>query len=44
MNRFEWVLLARLRDGREWTGDLAVSLYKEFGISAKLAESAYASL
>jgi IS605 OrfB family transposase len=44
MNRFECVLLRRLQSGRKWTGDLAVSLYKEFGISAKLAESAYASL
>jgi hypothetical protein len=44
MNRFERVLMRRLQSGRKWTGDLAVSLYKEFGISAKLAESAYASL
>jgi IS605 OrfB family transposase len=44
MNRFERVLMRQLQSGRKWTGDLAVSLYKEFGISAKLAESAYASL
>jgi outer membrane murein-binding lipoprotein Lpp len=44
MNRFERVLMRRLQKGRKWTGDLAVSLYKEFGISAKLSESGYASL
>jgi IS605 OrfB family transposase len=44
MNRFERALFARLRSEQKWTGDLAVSLYKEFGISAKLAESGYYSL
>jgi hypothetical protein len=44
MNRFERVLMRRLQSGRKWTGDLAVSLYKEFGILAKLSESGYASL
>jgi IS605 OrfB family transposase len=43
MNRVERSLHARLMAGRKWTGDLAVSVYKEFGISAKLMESAYAA-
>ncbi|MBY3155271.1 IS200/IS605 family element transposase accessory protein TnpB [Rhizobium laguerreae] len=34
---------ARLMAGAKWTGDLAVSLYKEFRISAKLLESVYAA-
>jgi hypothetical protein len=32
-----------LCSGRKWTGDLAVSFYKPFGISAKLLESVYAA-
>jgi small-conductance mechanosensitive channel len=44
MNRYERVLLRRLQAGEAWTGGLATRLYKEFGISAKLAESGYASL
>jgi IS605 OrfB family transposase len=43
MNRAERTLHARLIAGEKWTGGLAVSLYKEFGISAKLMESAYAA-
>jgi hypothetical protein len=43
MNRVERSLHASLMGGRKWTGDLAVSGYKEFGISAKLMESAYAA-
>jgi IS605 OrfB family transposase len=43
MNRAERTLHARFLAGAKWTGDLAVSLYKEFGISAKLMESAYAA-
>jgi hypothetical protein len=43
MNRVERSLLARLMGGRKWTDDLAVYAYKEFGISAKLMESAYAA-
>ncbi|MBY3433527.1 hypothetical protein HFN89_05140 [Rhizobium laguerreae] len=43
MNRAERTLHARLMAGAKWTGDLAVSLYKEFRISAKLMESAYAA-
>jgi IS605 OrfB family transposase len=44
MNKVERTIHAKLKSGREWRGDLAVSLYKEFGISAKLIESAYFSL
>lgn len=44
MNKVERTIHAKLKAGREWRGDLAVSLYKEFGISAKLIESAYFSL
>lgn len=44
MNGFERKLHTKLMSGRKWTGDLAVSLYKDFGITAKLAESAYYSL
>ncbi|MBY3433306.1 IS200/IS605 family element transposase accessory protein TnpB [Rhizobium laguerreae] len=43
MNRAERTLHARLIAGAKWTGELAVSLYKEFGISAKLMESVYAA-
>ncbi len=43
MNRVERRIHAELLSGRKWTGDLAVSLYSEFGISAKLLESAYAA-
>jgi hypothetical protein len=43
MNRVERSLHARLMGGCKWTGDLAVYAYKEFGISAKLMESAYAA-
>jgi predicted dienelactone hydrolase len=43
MNRVERSLHARLMAGRKWTGDLAVSAYREFSISAKLMESAYAA-
>ncbi|MBY3151361.1 IS200/IS605 family element transposase accessory protein TnpB [Rhizobium laguerreae] len=41
MNRAERTLHARLIAGAKWTGDLSVSLYKEFGISAKLMESVH---
>jgi IS605 OrfB family transposase len=44
MNKVERTIHAKLQAGREWRGDLAVSLYKEFGISAKLIESPYFSL
>ncbi|TLX16139.1 IS200/IS605 family element transposase accessory protein TnpB [Rhizobium sp. MHM7A] len=44
MNKVERTIHAKLKAGREWRGDLAISLYKEFGISAKLIESAYFSL
>jgi IS605 OrfB family transposase len=43
MNRVERRIHAELLSGRMWTGDLAVSLYGGFGISAKLMESAYAA-
>ncbi len=43
MNRVERRTHAELLSGRKWTGDLAVSLYSDFGISAKLMESAYAA-
>ena len=43
MNKVERRIHAQLMAGRTWTGDLAVSLYSEFGISAKLMESAYAA-
>ena len=43
MNRAERRIHAELLSGRKWTGDIAVSLYREFGISAKLMESAYAA-
>jgi len=43
MNRVERTIHAKLQAGRKWRGDLAVSLYKDFGISAKLIESAYDS-
>ncbi|MBY3155595.1 hypothetical protein HFO56_25030, partial [Rhizobium laguerreae] len=43
MNRAERTLHARLIAGAKWTGDLAVSLYKEFRISAKMMESVYAA-
>jgi IS605 OrfB family transposase len=43
MNRAERTIHARLLAGRKWTGDLAVSLYDEFDMSAKLMESAYAA-
>jgi IS605 OrfB family transposase len=43
MNRVERSLHHELSSGRKWTGDLAVSFYKRFGISAKLMESAYAA-
>ncbi|MBY3150940.1 IS200/IS605 family element transposase accessory protein TnpB [Rhizobium laguerreae] len=43
MNRAERTLHARLIAGAKWTGYLAISLYKEFGISAKLIESVYAA-
>jgi IS605 OrfB family transposase len=43
MKRVERRIHAELLSGRKWTGDLAVSLYAEFGISAKLMESAYAA-
>ncbi|WP_327210662.1 hypothetical protein [Rhizobium leguminosarum] len=43
MNRVERRLHRELCAGRKWTGDLAVSFYKRFGISAKLMESAYAA-
>lgn len=41
MNKVERTIHAKLMAGRQWRGDLAVSLYKDFGISAKLIESAY---
>jgi IS605 OrfB family transposase len=44
MNKVERTIHAKLKAGLEWRGDVAVSLYKEFGISAKLIESAYFSL
>jgi IS605 OrfB family transposase len=43
MNRVERGLHRELCAGRKWTGDLAVSFYKRYGISAKLMESAYAA-
>ncbi|MBY3432831.1 IS200/IS605 family element transposase accessory protein TnpB [Rhizobium laguerreae] len=43
MNRAERTLHARRIAGAKWTGNLAVSLYKEFRISAKLMESVYAA-
>jgi IS605 OrfB family transposase len=43
MNCVERGLHRELCSGRKWTGDLAVSFYKPFGISAKLMESAYAA-
>ena len=43
MNRVERRIHAELLSGRKWTGDVAVSLYREFDISAKLMESAYAA-
>ncbi|WP_327211350.1 hypothetical protein [Rhizobium leguminosarum] len=43
MNRAERGLHRELCAGRKWTGDLAVSFYKPFGISAKLFESVYAA-
>lgn len=43
MNRAERTLHARLLAGQKWTGGLAVSFYREFGVSAKLMESVYAS-
>ena len=41
MNRAERTLHARLMAGGKWTGELAVSLYKEFGMPAKLMECVY---
>jgi IS605 OrfB family transposase len=43
MNRIERGLHAKLISCRKWTGDLAVSYYQQFGISAKLMESCYAA-
>jgi IS605 OrfB family transposase len=43
MNRAERGLHRELCSGRTWTGDLAVSFYKQFGMSAKLMESVYAA-
>jgi IS605 OrfB family transposase len=43
MNRVERTIHSKLKAGREWRGDLAVSLYKEFDIPAKLIESPYFS-
>jgi IS605 OrfB family transposase len=43
MNLVERGLHRELCAGRAWTGDLAVSFYKQFGISAKLLESVYAA-
>jgi len=43
MNWAERRIHSELLSGRKWTGDIAVSLYRGFGISAKLMESAYAA-
>jgi len=39
MNKVERTIHAKLQAGRKWRGDLAVSLYKDFGISANLPSS-----
>ena len=45
MNRMKRKIHAVLSSlDRKWNGDVAVSLYKDFGVSAKLMESAYAAL
>ena len=44
MSRAERLLLARLKAGRVWTGDLKVSFYKPLGISAVHLDMAYRQL
>ncbi|MBO9127955.1 MULTISPECIES: IS200/IS605 family accessory protein TnpB-related protein [unclassified Rhizobium] len=44
MSRAERLLLAKLRAGREWTGDLKVSFYQHLGLSAIHLDMAYRQL
>jgi len=44
MSRAERLLLAKLKAGRVWTGDLKVSAYKPLGISATHLDMAYRQL
>ncbi len=43
MNRLERHIHIQMLQSRTWNKDLGVSVYKDFGVSAKLAESAYVS-
>jgi len=44
MSRAERLLLAKLRAGRGWTGDLKVSFYQHLGLCATHLEMAYRQL
>lgn len=44
MSRAERLLLAQIKSGRVWTGDLKVSFYKPLGISAIHLDMAYRQL
>ncbi len=44
MSRAERLLLARLKAGRTWTGDLKVSFYQHLGLSATHLDMAYRQL
>ncbi|WP_081619954.1 IS200/IS605 family accessory protein TnpB-related protein [Rhizobium sp. 2MFCol3.1] len=44
MSRAERLLLAQLKAGRTWTGDLKVSFYKPLGLSATHLDMAYRQL
>jgi hypothetical protein len=44
MSRAERLLLAQLKAGRVWTGDLKVSFYKALGISSVHLDMAYRQL
>jgi len=44
MSRAERLLLAKLKAGRAWTGDLKVSFYKPLGMSATHLDMAYRQL
>jgi hypothetical protein len=43
-SRIERKLYAALRSGRKFTGDLAVSFYQQFGISAKTLDGIHRQL